>query len=128
MPVFYILAGENPMAKAPDIRSPLRDTHLRIWEAVRKIPAGKVSTYGAIARLAGMPGQARLIGYALHALPEGAGVPWHRVVNAQGKISLPDTGGRARRQQRLIEAEGVRFTNGRISLAAHGWPRSAFRS
>ena len=116
------------MAVQPDIPSPVRDAHLRIWDAVRKIPPGRVSTYGTIARLAGLPGQARLVGYALHHLPDGAEVPWHRVVNAAGKISLPAAGGRARRQQQLIEAEGVRFTKGRVSLVGHGWPRGSFHA
>ncbi len=116
------------MPARPDISPRRTDVHLRVWQAVRKIPRGRVSTYGAIARLAGMPGQARLVGYALHHLPDGAEVPWHRVVNAQGNISLPAAGGRAARQRRLLEAEGVRFAAGKIRLAAHGWPRSAFRS
>lgn len=114
------------MAARPDISTRLSDAHLRVWQAVRKIPRGRVSTYGTVARLAGMPGRARQVGYALHHLPDGAEVPWHRVVNAQGKISLPAAGGRAIRQRRLLEAEGVRFVNGRIRLAGHGWPRGAF--
>ncbi len=74
-----------------------------IWDAVRRIPRGRVATYGQIAALAGRPGQPRLVGYALHHLPEGSKVPWHRVVNAQGKISWRPTGGfRLQRDRGLL--------------------------
>ena len=115
------------MVKSRAIKTPGGDSYLRIWNAVRKIPRGRVSTYGVIARLAGRPGQARLAGYALHNLPEGAEVPWHRVVNAQGKISLPRARGSGPRQMRLLAGEGVKFTTGRIPLEIFGWPRGAFR-
>ncbi|HEX4682190.1 MAG TPA: MGMT family protein [Gemmatimonadaceae bacterium] len=95
----------------------------KIYEAVRKIPRGRVSTYGGIARLAGLPRQARLVGYALHALPAGTGLPWHRVINAQGRLSLARTNGAAGITQRLLlEREGVRVdAGGRVSLARFGW-------
>lgn len=98
-------------------------THNRIYQAVRRVPRGRVTTYGDVAVLAGMPGQARLVGYALHALPEHSTVPWHRVINARGAISV----GRAHPggelvQQRLLEAEGVEFDrNGRVPLARYRW-------
>ncbi|MDX1647489.1 MAG: MGMT family protein [Longimicrobiales bacterium] len=94
------------------------------YRIVRRIPAGRVSTYGAIARMAGHPGRARQVGFAMAAVPEGGGVPWHRVVNARGEISRR-SGSRdgERRQRLLLEAEGVRFDlDGRIDLAAFGWP------
>ena len=115
------------MNPSPRIKPPVRDAYVRVWRTVRKIPRGRVSTYGTIALLAGMPGHSRLVGYALHNLPEGADVPWHRVVNAQGKISLPRASGSGRRQAQLLIAEGVRFDAGSIRLEAHGWPVSAFR-
>lgn len=98
--------------------------YISIWRSVKKIPRGRVSTYGVIARLAGFPRQARLVGYALHSLPEGAEVPWQRVVNARGEVSLPASG--ARRQKFLLAAEGVRFKGGRIPLDVYGWPEGAF--
>lgn len=92
-----------------------KSLHVRIHEVVSRIPRGRVATYGQVARLAGLPGQARLVGYALHALPAGTSVPWQRVVNAQGAISTP--GGPDNRQRRLLESEGVRFDDrGRIAL------------
>jgi methylated-DNA-protein-cysteine methyltransferase-like protein len=92
----------------------------QIWEVVRRIPYGCVATYGQIARVAGMDGHSRLVGYALHALKPNRKVPWHRVINAQGRISL--TGPSRRRQQQLLEAEGVRFSpSGRIDLRLFQW-------
>lgn len=87
---------------------------------VRQIPRGFVASYKDIAEACGFRGQYRLIGYALHALPRGTGVPWHRVVNSSGRISLPKGRG-YERQRKLLEREGVRFTNDRIDMARFGW-------
>jgi methylated-DNA-protein-cysteine methyltransferase-like protein len=94
-----------------------------IYRVVRRVPRGRVATYGQIASLAGIPGRARQVGYALHALPQDSGVPWFRVVNARGRISLP---GGAEVQRALLEAEGIRFSPaGLIDLSRFGWrPRS----
>jgi methylated-DNA-protein-cysteine methyltransferase-like protein len=94
------------------------------WEsihaAVRRIPSGRVATYGQIARLAGR--DARQVGYALHALPAGSGAPWHRVVNARGAISLPPGCGDDVTQRLRLEREGVQFdARGRIDLKRFGW-------
>jgi methylated-DNA-protein-cysteine methyltransferase-like protein len=99
-------------------------SYIAIWRTVKRIPPGRVSTYGVVARLAGFPGHARFVGYALHTLPEGADVPWQRVVNAKGAISLPAVG--ARRQKALLTAEGIRFRSERIALDSYGWPKGAF--
>lgn len=97
-------------------------TYERIYGVVRGIPKGRVATYGQVARLAGMPGHARQVGYALHALSENSGVPWHRVVNARGGVSKRAEPGYERIQRELLEAEGVRFDGrGRLSLARYGW-------
>ncbi|HEY7675468.1 MAG TPA: methylated-DNA--[protein]-cysteine S-methyltransferase [Candidatus Methylomirabilis sp.] len=91
----------------------------RIYRAVRRIPRGRVATYGDIAELAGLPGRARQVGYALHALPTGSTVPWHRVINRAGRISLPPEAGGLEQRFRLM-AEGVRVDpGGRVSLAVH---------
>src|SRR5438876_3739234 len=83
-------------------------TYQRIYAVVRRIPRGRVATYGQIAKLAGLPGAARQVGYALHALRPGSRVPWQRVVNARGSISLaPMRGGVD--QRILLEREGVHF-------------------
>lgn len=95
----------------------------RIYGVVRRIPRGKVTTYGAVARIAGLPGQARLVGYALSALRDGTGVPWHRVINAQGRLSLERAGSSSGLTQRMrLEREGIRVNAaGRVSLARFGW-------
>lgn len=99
------------------------DRRERILSVVARVPRGRVATYGQVARLAGQPGHARLVGYALNALAEGSRVPWHRVVNARGRISLRSEEGPAAAVQRLrLEREGVRFDGtGSIDLAVFRW-------
>ncbi len=81
-----------------------------IYQQVQRIPYGKVTNYGHIALLAGYPGQARQVGYALFQLPENTNIPWHRVVNAQGRISIGRAKPGGEITQRLkLEAEGVKF-------------------
>lgn len=108
----------------------MSDTHARIWAVVRRIPAGRVATYGQVAALAGFERQPRLTGYALSALPEGSAVPWHRVVNAEGRISLRSgLGGHDVTQRLRLEREGVRFdVGGRIALARFQWKPRARRA
>lgn len=93
----------------------------RIYDVVRRIPRGRVATYGQVASLAGLPRHARLVGYALAALDVDSDVPWHRVVNARGAISLPPGGHSAAAQRARLRAEGVRFANGRIPLERFRW-------
>jgi methylated-DNA-protein-cysteine methyltransferase-like protein len=103
-------------------RTSTAGSHERIFAAVRKIPRGRVCTYGGIATLAGLPGRARLVGYALHRLPANTSVPWHRVVNAAGRIALSERSGSATTQQLRLISEGVVVSAGRISLRRFGWP------
>lgn len=100
----------------------------RFYRVVRRVPRGKVTTYGTVAALAGQPGAARQVGYALAALRSGRSpaVPWQRVLGkrsaAHGAVSLDPFDGGAR-QRELLEAEGVAFdARGRVSLKAFGWP------
>jgi len=104
----------------------MKITYAEIHDVVRCIPKGRVSTYGQVAELMGMPGQARRVGYALSALPANTAVPWHRVVNAKGEISLRSTSGADNRQMKLLRREGIVFDkNKRISLARFQWrPRA----
>ena len=99
------------------------------YAVVRRIPRGRVATYGQVAALAGRPGHARQAGYALHALGERTTVPWHRVVNAQGRLSLARLGPEAGFEQRFrLEREGVVFdARGRVPLARFGWKRPRAR-
>ena len=99
----------------------------RIWAVVDRVPRGRVATYGQIAALAGYPGHARQVGYALSALPDGARTPWQRVVNAKGEISVRESFDAAPRQRLLLLEEGIVFgLDGRIDLARFLWrPRAA---
>jgi methylated-DNA-protein-cysteine methyltransferase-like protein len=97
------------------------ERHLRIYDVVRRIPPGRVATYGQVALLAGLPGQARLVGYALAVLDTETDVPWHRVVNARGEISLPAGDHPAQAQRARLRAEGIEFQDGRIPLTRWGW-------
>ena len=94
-----------------------------IYATVRSIPKGRVATYGQVAELAGLPRQARLVGYALNTLPHGSTVPWHRVVNSQGRISLRADGeGHDTLQRSRLQREGVRFSlQGAIDLGTFRW-------
>jgi methylated-DNA-protein-cysteine methyltransferase-like protein len=97
-----------------------------VYRVVRRIPAGRVASYGQIAALAGRAGAARQVGYALHALGADSGVPWHRVVNARGRISARGSSEIVPLQRARLEAEGIAFGNGGgIDLARFGWrPRA----
>ena len=103
------------------------DRYERIWEVVAGIPAGCVLNYGAVAGLAGLPGRARLVGRALGLAPKKMKLPWHRVVNAQGRISFKPGGSKYRRQRELLEAEGVEFEGGAIDLERHSPERALDR-
>jgi len=94
---------------------------VRVYQAVRRIPRGRVATYGQVASLAGTPRGARAVGWALRALRGGlaARVPWHRVVGYGGRISPRAGGGEALQRARLT-AEGVVFRGGRVDLRRHG--------
>lgn len=92
-----------------------------ILTALHQIPAGKVIAYGQLAAAAGLPGAARLVGRVLGELPEDSQLPWHRVVNAQGKISLPPDSPGFIEQERRLRAEGVDCVNGKLSLTCYRW-------
>jgi methylated-DNA-protein-cysteine methyltransferase-like protein len=98
-------------------------SHARIYAVVSRIPRGRVATYGQVAYLAGLGGQARLVGYALNALREGSRVPWQRVVNAKGEVSpRSDGSGHETLQRLMLKREGVRFgRRGVISLPDFQW-------
>ena len=98
-------AEENPAVQA-------------IWDVVAQIPAGVVSTYGDVARAAGLPGRARQTGYALKHTPQGLHLPWHRVVGAGGKLAFPPGSSAFHEQTRRLRGEGVKVENGRVARSA----------
>jgi methylated-DNA-protein-cysteine methyltransferase-like protein len=109
--------------RAAIVRRRAADSYARIYSVVGRIPRGRVATYGQIAALAGLPGRARQVGYALYALPEGSPLPWHRVLGAGGRLSLMRLDVASGMSQRLrLESEGVRFgARGRVDLEEFGW-------
>jgi methylated-DNA-protein-cysteine methyltransferase-like protein len=97
--------------------------YYKIYKTVEKIPFGKVATYGQIARLSGVGKNARIVGYALSALPDGYNIPWHRVINRMGKISCsPSRNDHDNLQRQILITEGVQFdVSGRIDLKIYLW-------
>lgn len=105
---------------APD--RPGASSYQKIYAVVRRIPRGRVATYGQVAALARLPGHARQVGYALHALPDGTTLPWHRVINAMGAVSCRSHAGGELEQRIRLEGEGVGFNaRGRVVLEKYQW-------
>lgn len=92
-----------------------------IYLALMNVPRERVITYGQLASLAGLPGAARWVGTLLCGLPENTEIPWHRVINAQGKISLAEDSPAYREQRRRLEAEGIQFKNNKINLRVYSY-------
>jgi methylated-DNA-protein-cysteine methyltransferase-like protein len=98
------------------------NTYARIYAVVKRIPRGCVATYGQVATLAGLDGHARQVGYALHNLPDGIDIPWHRVINARGEVSPRTTSDSHELQRMLLEEEDVEFSlDGRVALKKFRW-------
>lgn len=93
----------------------------RILQAVAAIPRGKICTYGKIAELAGLPRHARLVGATLKNLPTGSKIPWHRVINSQGRSAFPEGSDTFKKQQQRLEAEGVILSGGKYDLRHYLW-------
>lgn len=92
----------------------------RIYEAVKKIPRGKVATYGRVAELAGNPRMSRAVGNALHKNPDPEHIPCYRVVNAKGELAEAFVFGGVNMQEKLLEADGIEVVNGRVDLEKYG--------
>ena len=108
---------QGPFAKTSDFDNWVK----AVWHVVNGIPRGHVLTYGEVARLAGMSRAARRVSQAMRRAPRGMNLPWHRVINAQGKISIPEDSPGHQRQKELLELEGVVFLNGKIDLQRFGY-------
>lgn len=106
-----------PVTRSGEVRIVGAGFHAQVYAMVKRVPRGRVTTYGDVATMLGSPRVARHVGWALAAL-EDARVPWHRVINAQGRISFKGDVARAAVQRRLLEAEGVVFdARERVALA-----------
>ncbi len=109
-------ASEAPARKLPP------EFPKRVLEVVRRVPKGRLATYGQVALLAGFPGRARQVGMVLKGLPEGNTVPWHRIVNAQGHIPTQGRPWGALEQARRLIAEGIPVdAEGKLPLRSHRW-------
>ena len=93
----------------------------RIYAVLAAIPWGMVVTYGQVAELAGLPRAARLVGRTLRLLPKESNLPWHRVINASGNISMPPDSEGFKRQKARLQEEGLVVKGNRISLAQYRW-------
>jgi len=92
-----------------------------IYTIIASIPSGCVASYGQVAALAGYPNNARLVGRLLKEMPKDSAIPWHRVVNSQGKISFAQGSAQYQTQREKLLSEGVTFNNQRINMAKHRW-------
>lgn len=107
--------------QANQAQKPNREWAKNVWKVVCDIPPGHVLTYGEVARLAGAPRYARRVSQAMRWAPRDLKLPWHRVINAQGKISFPVDSSGWQRQKDLLEKEGVVLLNGKIDLDKFGY-------
>lgn len=113
--LFRPLGAKAPRGRGAPEENPALEA---IWHVVCAIPRGQVSTYGAVARAAGLPGRARQAGFALRVAPEELSLPWHRVVGAGGRIVFPMSSREHKEQARRLRAEGVMVENGRVPESA----------
>jgi methylated-DNA-protein-cysteine methyltransferase related protein len=90
-----------------------------IYRLVKRIPRGRVTTYGALARALKVPGGARVVGYAMAGCPSGRGIPWHRVVGAGGRLIIREP--YASKQRRLLESEGIEIGVRSLDMRRFGW-------
>lgn len=101
------------------------EAYKRIWEQAALIPEGQVASYGQIAKLAGLPRRgARMVGRAVGSAPKEMRLPWHRIVNAQGKIAIPQGSRGYARQQELLRAEGIDVQDGKLDMDKYRWDPS----
>ncbi|ABK48549.1 methylated-DNA-(protein)-cysteine S-methyltransferase [Shewanella sp. ANA-3] len=118
---------EQDKAVTPDETNNTQETQnklspmAKIWHIVAMIPPGKVSSYGKVADFAGLPGRARYVSKALKSAPEHLSLPWHRVLNSQGKISFEKHSAPFQEQMELLRIEGVTVNCGKVDLSEFEW-------
>ena len=103
-----------------------KNSYERIYEVVKKIPRGRVASYGQIAALAGNPRWARVVGYALHVNPDPETIPCYRVVNREGRLSESFAFGGVNRQKQLLEQEGVEIKDNCVDMERFRWKKMVF--
>ncbi len=112
-------AKEQTSLEEPSLEEPSREE--KVYLVLAAVPPGSVVTYGQVAELAGLPRAARMVGRILGNLPKGTKLPWHRVINAAGEISLPENSPGFKTQKARLQEEGVVLTNNRVSLKKFNW-------
>ena len=90
-----------------------------IWQLVASIPAGRVATYGQLARLAGLPNHARYVGTTLKNLPKGTTLPWFRVLKSNGELAFPAASPAWKKQKKLLEVEGILMQGMKVQLSVY---------
>jgi methylated-DNA-protein-cysteine methyltransferase-like protein len=115
--LFRPLSGASARRRRP-VETEENPALQAIWEVIARVPPGRVSTYGDVARAAGLPGRARQAGYALRHMPRDMHLPWHRILGAGGRIAFPPGSRHHREQARLLRSEGVEVKNGRVPRSA----------
>jgi methylated-DNA-protein-cysteine methyltransferase-like protein len=113
---------QAPVSPADLTQESLQMRREAIFLVIAQVPEGCVITYGDVARLAGLGRAARLVGRVMSQLPDGTRLPWHRVIAAGGRISLPIGTVSGNEQRARLRAEGVRIHNDRVDIRRHGWP------
>lgn len=103
-----------------------KNTYNIIYDTIQKIPSGKVASYGQIAELVGNRRLARVVGYALHAIPEESEIPWHRVVKKDGEVFGGAESISGKYQIELLKAEGIGFVNGHVDMKKYQWEKRRF--
>lgn len=105
------------------VQIPVKAEHRAIRHAIASIPRGRVASYGEIAARAGLPGRARLVGTVLRLADDEAGLPWHRVLRADGRLAFAPRSRSFNEQKRRLAAEGVALAGARVDLRRFGWQR-----
>jgi methylated-DNA-protein-cysteine methyltransferase-like protein len=112
---------EQPNSSDPTGMDPAQARRTALYLTLNQVPEGKVVSYGQLAELAGLGRAARWVGRTLSQLPEGTSLPWHRVIGAGGKVSLPVGTVSGDEQRARLRAEGVIVQNNRVDIRRHGW-------
>ena len=112
-------AKEETSLEEPSLAQPSREE--KVFMVLAAVPSGSVVTYGQLADLAGLPRAARMVGRILGNLPKDTELPWHRVINAAGKISLAEDSQSVEVQKARLQEEGIVFNNNRVSLKKFNW-------
>lgn len=120
-PLYAYLTQDEAAIEAQTAKAEPLSPMAKIWHIVAMIPQGRVSSYGKVADLAGLPGRARYVSKALKSAPEHLSLPWHRVLNSQGQISFEKNSIAFQEQMELLRIEGVIVNRGKVKLSEFEW-------